>query len=690
MRRFLSIVLIAGFLTIVPRAQQPPGPQPPVAAEQPPITFRVDVNYVEIDAAVLDAQGRPVRDLTRADFQVLENGVPQTIEAFSRVDLPLERPDAPLFATAPIEPDVRSNRREFDGRIYLLILDDLNTHFARSAQVRAAARQFIERHFGANDVAAVVHTGGARAGAQEFTNSRPRLLRAIDVFMGQKARSATLEKLDDYQRNRAMGLNEPPRDISEAERAHKARRTLSSLKAAADYLAALRGRRKAVLLFSEGVDYDTTNAIENRFATEVLDDTRQAIEAATRANVSFYSIDPRGLGGLSLESMEAGAFPEDLSIRPGALQQELFIAQNSLRTLSGETGGFAAVNRNDFTTAFARIVEENSSYYVLGYSSSDARRDGRFRRVEVRVNRPGVTVRARNGYAAPRGRAASPPPVSKDASPALRAALDSPVPMSGIGMTVFAGALQGSGDRAALVLALEIDAARLQFTEEGGVFASDLEIVVVAVDDRGEVRDGGRDVLNLRLRPQTHALVAKHGVRVLRRLQVPRGRYQLRVGVRDTRGGAVGSVLHDLDVPDFRRAPLTMGHLFVTSAGASDTPTANPDPPFEGLPAPPAARREFPAGDELSVFTEVYDNASRAPHRVAIAASITADSGSIVFQASDERSSDELKGRTGGYGHTTKIPLTGLAPGRYVLRVEARVLAADGPSTSRELEFRIR
>lgn len=690
MHRSLFVVLLAGTAVAIPAAQQRPPSTP--AAEQPPITFRVDVNYVEIDAVVVDADGRPVRDLTRADFQLFEDGVPQTIEAFSIVNLPVERPDPPLYAASPVEPDVRSNRREFDGRIYLLILDDLNTHFARSARVRAAAREFLERHFGANDVAAVIHTGGARGGTQEFTSSRARLLRAVDAFMGHKSRSATLEKLDDYNRNRAIGLNEAPRDTSEAERAHNARRTLSSLKAAAEYLAGIRGRRKAVLFFSEGIDYDTTNAIQNRYASEILEDTGQAIASATRANVSFYTIDPRGLGGLAIEAMEASAFPLDNSIPPGALQQELITAQNSLRTLAEETGGFASVNRNEYSSAFARIVEEGSSYYMLGYSSSDARRDGRFRRVEVRVNRPGLRVRARNGYTAPRGRAAPPSrPASGKASPELRAAIDSPVPISGLGVTAFAGALRGTGNRASVLVVLEVDSGRIRFAEAGGVFSSDLEIVVIAVDDRGEVRDAGRDELNLRLRPQTHAHVLRTGLRVLRRLEVPPGRYQLRIGVRESNGGTLGTVLHDLDVPDFGRAPLSMSHVLVTSAHASHTPTPNPDPQLKDvLPASPAAVREFPAGDVLTAFAEVYDTIVRTPHRVSIGASVIADNGTTVFQRADERSSGELKGRGGGYGHTATIPLAGLAPGRYVLRMEARVLLADGATVSRELEFRIR
>src|SRR5919108_3038684 len=194
MQTLIISLLVAGGLSLA--AQQQPPPARPAAEQQPPITFKVEVNYVEIDAVVADAQGNFVRGLTKDDFQIIEQGKPQSIAICSLIDIPVERADAPLFSPSPIEPDVRSNRKQFDGRVFLLVLDDLNTHFARSQRVKAAAKQFIERYIGANDFAAVIQTGRSTSGAQEFTNNRRLQLRAVDSFMGQKVRSATLEKID--------------------------------------------------------------------------------------------------------------------------------------------------------------------------------------------------------------------------------------------------------------------------------------------------------------------------------------------------------------------------------------------------------------------------------------------------------------------------------------------------------------
>src|SRR5688572_26447591 len=189
----LFVTLAVSAVTLRPQSQ----PQPP---QQPPITFRAEVNYVEVDARVLDKDGKFIADLKPEDFQVFEDGKPQKVSAFSLVNIPLERVERPLFASKPVESDVRNNMQAADGRIYVIMLDDLHTAALRSQRVKLAARQFIERYVGANDLAAVVHTSGRGDNSQEFTTSQGRLLRAVDRFMGQKLNSSTMNMIDDVQR----------------------------------------------------------------------------------------------------------------------------------------------------------------------------------------------------------------------------------------------------------------------------------------------------------------------------------------------------------------------------------------------------------------------------------------------------------------------------------------------------------
>ena len=355
-----AAVLLAGAALAAAPQTAPPTPQPP--------TFKLEVNYVEVDALVTDQQGNFVRGLTSDDFKVFEDGKPQTISAFSVVDLPVERAERVLGAARPVEPDVRSNAQPFDGRVYVMIIDDLHTLFGRTERVKRAARLFIERHLGANDLMAVVHTAGPTDASQEFTGNKQLLLAAVDRSSGRKLRSATLSRTENYYNTRNPIDAPDASDPDEAERGYNARSTLQTIKNVADWFSSVRGRRKSILLVSEGIDYDITDVFNNPHASSILDETRDVIAAATRSNVSIFGIDPRGLTNLGDEDIQVQSYPDDtsLGIGSGSLVNEVRLSQDSLRTLSDETGGFATVNRNDFQTAYDRIVRDNSTYYVLG------------------------------------------------------------------------------------------------------------------------------------------------------------------------------------------------------------------------------------------------------------------------------------------------------------------------------------
>jgi VWFA-related protein len=686
----LTSVGLAG-QTAPPPPPPPPTAQTPPATPQPPVTFKVEINYVEIDALVTDEKGNMVRDLKKEDFQVLEDGKPQTLTVFALVDLPVERAEAPLYSGTPIEPDVQSNEREFNGRVYMIVLDDMHTAALRSNQVKRAARQFIDRYLGANDMAAVIHTSGRGNASQDFTSNKRLLQAAIDKFMGRKLRSATFDKLDEYNRRRNTPMaGDRLDDPQDAERGYNARAMLETLQSASDFLAGIRGRRKAMLFVSEGVDYNIYDVFNNQSASTILDETREAIGRATRANVSIYSIDPRGLATIGDEAIELTAPPEDPSLRldTQGLQDELRLSQDSLRVLADETGGFAAVNSNDFAKAFDRVVRENSTYYVLGYYPTNDRRDGRFRKVSVRVNRPGLEVRARRGYAAPKGRppATNPP---KEGSVELRDALNSPIPVSGLSLRAFAAPFKGTAPNASVLLSVELDGKDLKFVEGDGLFRDSLELTATAIDQTGKVRDAKPHTLKLDLRPQTHAAVVQNGFRVSTRLQVPPGRYQIRIGGREANGGSVGTVLYDLEVPDYWKAPFAMSGLVMTAASAARMPTANPDTELKDvLPGPPIAIREFPTGDRLVLYTEVYDGEAAKPHGVDITTTLTSNEGRVVFTTSEERKSTELSGPRGGYGYKTEVPLTNVPPGLYVLEVSAR--SRLGPVAARQVMLQVR
>ena len=663
------------------------------------VTFRAEVNYVEVDARVLDQQGKFISDLKGEDFEVLEDGKPQKVSAFSFVNIPVERVQRPLFASRPIEPDVRNNLQGADGRIYLLVLDDLHTQALRSQRTKAAARQFIERFVGANDLAAVIHTGGRTDANQDFTNNQRLLLQAVDKFMGRKLRSSTLNKIDDYNRRSGTGLeSDPAADLDDKERGFQARAALDTMRNLANYLGNVRGRRKAIVMFSEGIDYNiydfmSINNTGNSEASTVMDATREAIAAATRANVAIYGVDPRGLGASFDTLAEIQSFPDDtsLGLNQSALFNEVRLAQDSLRTLSDETGGFAVVNRNDFDSAFQRIVDDNSSYYMLGYYSSNDRRDGRFRKIEVRLkNRPGLVVRARKGYVAPRGRAPETKAASKDGmSIELKEAIESPLPLPGLPLALAATVFKGPAPKGSVVISTFVHGGSLPLTDEKGMFKNDLEVLAVATDSKGKSFSTERNTVNLNMKPDTAKRVQATGFRVIQSLDLAPGRYLLRVAVKEGNTRKAGMVSYDLEVPEFTKEPLTMSDIALTSALSGAAPTIRPKDPLEKLlPGPLTTYREFPTVDEIALFAEVYDNI-KTPHKVEIVATVKAEGGQSVFETREEHDSSELAGSAGGYGFQARVPLNKLAPGLYVLRVEATARVGDRDTVAKETVFRV-
>jgi hypothetical protein len=211
---------------------------------------------------------------------------------------------------------------------------------------------------------------------------------------------------------------------------------------------------------------------------------------------------------------------------------------------------------------------------------------------------------------------------------------------------------------------------------------------MIAIDDQGKVRGGDRQKLDLTLKPDTHQRVLAGGFRMISRVELEPGRYQLRVAARES-GGRVGSVLYDLEVPDFWKDSFSISGLTLTSNAAGMAPTAQADAQLsQVLKTPPTVVRDFLTVETLSLFAEIYDNETK-PHGIDITTTLVGENGAAAFKTEDQRSSSELKGERGGFGYTADIPLKDVAEGQYVLRVEARSRLSDMPVAVRETEVRV-
>ena len=721
MRRSVFALASASLLATHGLAQEPePGEKP--AAH----TFRSEVQYVEVDAFVMDEHGAFLHDLARDDFQIFEEGVRQEISAFAEISIPVVPRE--LRAEADATPrDTATNERAFDGRVYVFLLDAAHTDPRDSARVRELASGFIERDMGDADVAAVVIAGGQSGGGQTFTSDKRLLLDAVSRFVGAKPASATAERLSliEFQRETAASRGREPSDAlapipgrdldpMDLQRVDLARRSMETLQNVARGLATARMRRKTILYFSEGIDYDTLDTMHRvqRDASAVADSLRDTIGTLARYGVTVFPVDPRGqLSGLTPDDIRmrapvdlrvagenltpadlqvtAGASRAGLSIDSQSLDREVLRSQNSLRTLATTTGGFAVVDTNDYGPGFDRIVRANSQYYLMGYYPSDFRADGAYRKLEVRVRRPGVTVVAREGYKRPTPDERERPRAERrdDTSREVRDLLDRPWAETGLKLAVSAAAFKAEQGTASVAVTIELAGDDLPFREEAGRAVNEIEVSLLALDQEGRVRGGDRMLAQPRLQPQTRERVRRRGMRFVRSLALPPGRYQLRVAAREAEQGRQGSVFYDIAVPDYRAPESGMSGVLVTSRQAAEALTASMDERVERrFAAPPTAMRAFAADDVVTAYAEVYGDPE--PVRVVtLTTRLTRSDGVLVFRSSEERASPELAS-AGRLAYQVDLPLRELNPGAYVLQIEARPSTGE-PAAARSLAFEI-
>ena len=391
-------------------------------AQQPAVpTFHSQINYVELPVRALDSKGSFVRGLTQADFQIFEDGQLQTIADFAVVDLPLPVRGAPPqeAATEPTVPPSSTSAVQVEGRMYLLVLDDSRVTPQYSSPFKRIVSGFVRDHMGVGDVAGIVFTSGAKG--QDFTADRRLLLAAIDGFIG---------RFDgDIPRQSALqlamsNLGAPVDDEL------RARATLKTIEDISRAMANVRQRRKAVIYVSATlgcavsgqarpdtpppvfpVDPLSTNpASEGESgrlgqATTLCGDTIwTTVRAATRSDVSVYSIDPRGLQSPTWVSpkIDGRGGPDRARDKMEMVNGGSLSAFDGMRVLADSTGGFVVTGTNSFDKALARIVSENSSYYVIGYYSTNSKTDGSVRKNEVKLVRKGLKALYRASYFAPR------------------------------------------------------------------------------------------------------------------------------------------------------------------------------------------------------------------------------------------------------------------------------------------------
>jgi hypothetical protein len=456
------------------------------------------------------------------------------------------------------------------------------------------------------------------------------------------------------------------------------RQLAASLRRLAEFLATLPGRKVLVLVAEglSGLDFNLLRAYRGGVLSIEGTDAHAALSALTRGNVTVYPVDPCGLRIGSAQNVDAGP-------------NERLEAQADLNALAEITGGFAVTNTNSFTGAFDRLLRENSLYYTIGFESAYEKADGRFVPVTIRVKRPGLQVRSRAGYLAPKGEERRPEPVKGETRLATVAtALASGLPTRGVDLHVTATPYRSERGAAHVSVVVEMEVPSQGLVRKGEVLTGPLEVSYLVTDSRGKVKPGKRHSGTLTVPAASASAASPEQLRVWSDVPLAPGRYQLRVAA-GTRADA-GSAIADLEVPDFTKPPLAMSGVFLSSATATVKTLASASPLANVLPGPPTTRRDFRREETLTGYVEVYENrADRvASNRIDVWASLRAQSGKDTPAVVDSRAS--TIGASVIHRAIIRLPLADASAGDYVLEVSARGRHEDEAPVIRRIPLRLR
>ncbi len=656
--------------------QQPPGQPPP--AQQPPPVFRGGVNFVRVDVIVTDRQGNTVTDLTRDDFEISEDGKPQTVELFRLINTdgnpqPGQEPARQITSAYAEESEAARD----DVRLFVIFLDDYHVRLGSSMRVREPLVRFLETQLGPLDMVALMYPLTPVTGMQ-FTRDRDGVENALRKFEGRKY---DYRPRNEFEEQYAMY----PAEVVERVRNEV---TLSALKGLSVKLGSLREGRKAVVFVSEGFTNmlppqlrDPSAAFpglgnparNNPFAgegrgedsarffadAEMQTQLQEVYDTANRNNTAIYALDPRGLATNEFDINDNVGSKVDGDL--------LRSTQDTLRVLADQTDGRAIVNQNDLDKGLRQMVRDTSWYYLVGYTSAQAPADGKFHRIEVRLKRPGLQVRARKGYWAMTAddmaratgpRRPGPPPAVERAIGTVEAR------PRGTFVSTWIGTSRNEDGTTKVTFVWEAlpPVPGLTRPEPARV-----ALLAAGPDGspyfRGKVPDAAAGDP-----PAGGAASPPTGIREPSRItfDADPGRMQVRVSVENAAGQVLDSSQQDVAVPDLNepKAMLSTPEVLRGRTAREFQALSRETDPV------PTALREFRRTDRLLIRFFTYGPGGAAPAATA-----------RLLNRSGQRMADlpvQAPAAAGGYAQID-LPLAGLASGEYL--VEVRVPHEGGDAT---------
>ncbi|HEX7317394.1 MAG TPA: VWA domain-containing protein [Pyrinomonadaceae bacterium] len=733
LRRFfqsltLACALCGCLLPALGRQEPARPPQEDAAAQDDEEPIRIETDLIQTGVMVFDKGGRFVEGLKQDDFELTVEGKATPVSFFDRITgAPSVSPSSSRGGAKDAKDSGAAVARVAGGaRTVILFADDLHLSFEDRKRARDLIKHFIDDEFTDDDTAAVVSSSGRLGFLQQFTDN-PAVLRAAAARLGDDKNREAGDRLtppmseyealliDHYdpevtadfagmliKEGLALSMDDAVQQARSRARnvlqmtSIASRNTYYALEQVVRRSAQMPGR-KIVILISDGFLLDPTN-------TDSSHRLRRITDAAARANAVVYSFDAKGLDARPPTGTAHSAF----RVQSG----ERFEMQEPLNSIAEGTGGRFFKNRNDMRPAITQSLAEASRYYLLAWRPDpDLRGKERFRRVEVKVKgRPELTVRLQSGYLVeePKDEAKAAKPETKNskagATPAppldpvqeqIRTALNSFAPKTGLPTVLALNYFEGSAGPV-LAASVRVEGTAIDFTRAGDVMKADVDVVGVIYDSKGKTEETFSRRLSLSAPAsrfesgRTPNLFYNHET-----TKLTPGLHQMRVAARDVKTGRVGSAVQWVEVPDLASRKLALSSLIVAESNAPATgrltePAAvKTDSLLEPVAAEASVDRRFGRTSSLRYLVFIYNARAVAavPPDVTLQTQIFRGKQEI-FTAPPARVAPTGQDLT-RLAYAAEVPLAGLPPGRYSLRVTVEDRAAKKTAEQR-LGFTIR
>jgi VWFA-related protein len=647
--------------------------------EQTDYVFHAESDLVLVNVTVRDRNGKFVSGLKPSDFTLLEDNKPQKIVSFDvenvdampAVDVAQAKPQAGAVTGQPSVPaSATDTASQFKDRRLIVLFFDLSAMEPDEIErAVTSAEHYLDAQMLPADLVSIISLGSSLLVNQDFTTDRALLKKQLDEFSSgsgqgfEEGTTGTTEGTPDS--GQPFTADDTEYNIFNTDR------RLEALRSVAEKLAYVQ-QKKSLIYFSSGMD---RTGIENQ------SELRAAVNAAVRSNLAIYTMDMRGL-----QALVAGGEAQNASLRGvsaysgqatlNALNSN-FTTQETLVTLASDTGGRAFLDSNDFSKIFTGVQQDTSTYYLLGYHSTNAARDGRYRRIVVKSNLPGVKIDYRRGYYAAADYQHS---TKDDKERQLEEELASDLPATDFPLYLGVSYFRLEGNKFFVPISLVVPGSQIPFVRSSDRDKATLDVIGMVLDNEHHPLNRIRDTVKLTVNTSTE--VQKKNVQYDTGMSLISGKYHLKFVVRENQTGRMGSFETDIDVPELKGQPMKMSSVVLASQIQTVKKSTNLNPLIhDGSEIIPNITHVFAASQHLFLYYEVYDpvvgTASAGSSRAAESKSgIRLLSNVDFFQGKAKAYESSLVEMTELNARERKaavfqldVPLTALKPGFYTCQV---------------------